>query len=69
VFELGFVIVIFTLDKTNRQFGRKTFKLFGCERSGQYKKYKQVIDVSVISSRKCGCPFKLRGKPISNGDG
>jgi len=27
------------------------------------------MDVSVTCSRKCGCPFKLRGKPISNGDG
>jgi len=32
-------------------------------------KYKQVADVSVTSSRKCDCPFKLRGKPISTGDG
>jgi len=67
-FDLGFVIVILRSDKANRQPRRKTFVLLGCERSGKYKKYKTVVDVSVTDSRKCDCPFKLRGKPSSHGD-
>ena len=63
------MIVILRSDKANRQPERKTFVLLGCERSGKYMKYKQVADVSVTGSRKCNCPFKLRGKPISTGDG
>jgi len=63
------VIVIRRSGKANRQPERKTFVLLGCEGSGKYMKYKQVADVSVTSSRKCDCPFKLRGKPISTGDG
>jgi len=53
--------VILRLDKANKQQGRKIFVLLCCERSGQYRKYKQEVDVSIIGSRKYGCPFKLRG--------
>ena len=48
---------------------KETFVLLGRERSGRCRKYKQEVDVNIISSRKCGCPFKLRGKPILHGDG
>ena len=63
------MIVILRSDKTNKQPWRKTFVLLGCERSGKYKKYKTVVDVSVTGSWKCDCPFKLRGKPSFHGDG
>jgi len=63
------VIIILRLDKANRQPGRKTFILLGCERSGKYKKYKTVVYVSVTDSRKCDCSFKLRDKPSSHGGG
>jgi len=43
--------------------------LVGCERDGKYSKYKSDVQPSVSSTRKCDCPFKLRGKPINNGDG
>ena len=46
----------------------KTFVLLGCERSGHWK-YKHEVDVIITSSRMCGCPFKLRGKLVSNGEG
>ena len=68
-FRLGFVVVILRSDKTIGQQGRKTFVLLGCERSGKYSKYKNDLEVSIIGRRKCDCPFRLRGKPISNGEG
>jgi len=42
--------------------------LLGCERGGKYRKYKFDAQPSVFGTRS-DCPFKLRGKPISNGDG
>ena len=34
-----------------------------------YPKEYDYVQPSVSGTRKCDCPFKLRGKPISNGDG
>ena len=36
---------------------------------GSYKKYKDGLEVTVTGTRKCQCPFKLRGKPIGKGQG
>jgi len=49
--------------------GRSSFVLIGCERSGQYKCRKKEFVRRDIRSRKCGCPFKLRGKPVIRGEG
>jgi len=68
-FRLGFVVVILRSDKATGQQGRKTFVLLGCERSGKYRKYRNDLEVSITEIRKCDCPFRLRGKPISNGKG
>ncbi|KAH1215724.1 hypothetical protein GmHk_13G036802 [Glycine max] len=43
--------------------GRSSFVLIGCERSGR----KNVRRAT--RSRKCGCSFKLRGKPVIGGQG
>ena len=43
--------------------------LLGCERSGKYRKYKTDLEVSITSTRKCDCPFRLCGKPIKCGEG
>jgi len=43
--------------------------LLGCERSGKYRKYKTYLEVSITDTRKCDCPFKLRGKPIKGEEG
>ena len=43
--------------------------LLGCERGRKYRKYKSDLQPSITGTRKCECPFKLRGKPVSNGDG
>lgn len=68
VFNLGFVMLIIRLDKATGEPGRKTFVLLGCERGGKYKKYKLDVQPSIYGTRKYECPFKLRGKPYSNGE-
>ncbi|XP_014511816.2 protein FAR-RED ELONGATED HYPOCOTYL 3-like [Vigna radiata var. radiata] len=66
-FHFGFVVVIIRSDTTTGEPGRKTFVVLGCERSGKYRKYKQDVQPSVSGTRKCECPFKLRGKPKGHG--
>ena len=43
-------------------------ELIACERSEEYRPKKHNLVKTCIDSRKCGCPFKLRAKPISRGD-
>ncbi|XP_014492146.1 uncharacterized protein LOC106754622 [Vigna radiata var. radiata] len=66
-FQLGFMVVIIRSDTTTGEPGRKTFVVLGCERSGKYRKYKQDVQPSVSGTRKCECPFKLRGKHKGHG--
>jgi len=47
----------------------ETFVLLGCERSGKYRKYRNDLEVTFTGTRKCNCPFRLRGKPIPNEEG
>ena len=49
--------------------GRSSFVLIGCERSDHYKCRKKEFVKRDTGSRKCGCPFKLRGKPVHGGEG
>lgn len=65
IFYLGFVVAIIWYDEANGQLRRKTFVL-GCERGGKERKYKYDVHPSISSTRKCKCPFKLRGKLICN---
>ncbi|KAH1249094.1 Protein FAR1-RELATED SEQUENCE 5 [Glycine max] len=48
---------------------RNSFVLIGCERSDQYKSRKKEFVRRDIGSMKCGCPFRLRGKPVHGGEG
>ena len=68
-FSLGFVVVILRFNKATSQQGRKTFVLLGCERSEKYRKYRNDLEVTITGTRKCDCPFRVRGKPIPNGEG
>ncbi|XP_068461555.1 PKS-NRPS hybrid synthetase cheA-like [Phaseolus vulgaris] len=68
-FDIGFCIVILRSDTSTGQRGRKTFVLLGCERGGQYKRYKNDLQVTESGTRKCGCPFRLRGYPVKSGEG
>ncbi|KAL5134520.1 Protein FAR1-RELATED SEQUENCE 5 [Glycine soja] len=49
--------------------GRSSFVLIGCERSGTYKCKNKEFVRKDTGSRKCGCPFRLRGKPVHGGKG
>ncbi|KAH1198354.1 Protein FAR1-RELATED SEQUENCE 5 [Glycine max] len=49
--------------------GRSSFVLIGCERSGTYKSRNKEFVRKDTGSRKCGCPFRLRGKPVHGGEG
>ncbi|KAH1233734.1 putative protein FAR1-RELATED SEQUENCE 10 [Glycine max] len=67
--ENGFVAVIVRSDTYTGSRGRTSFVLIGCERSGKYKGRKKEFVRRDTSTRKCGCPFKIRGKPVHGGEG
>ncbi|XP_014499274.1 uncharacterized protein LOC106760350 [Vigna radiata var. radiata] len=68
-YGLGIVVGIVRSDKATGVRGRKTFVKLGCERGGKYWKYKADAVPSVYNTRKCECPFRLKGKPCLDGDG
>ena len=65
--ENGFVAIIMRSDTYTGSRGRTSFVLIGCERSGKYKCRKKEFVRRDTGSRKCGCPFKLRGKLVIGG--
>ncbi|KAH1192978.1 hypothetical protein GmHk_19G054109 [Glycine max] len=56
-------------DTNTSMRGMTSFVLIGCERSGHYRSRKKDFVRRDTGSRKCGCPFKLRGKPVVGGQG
>ncbi|KAH1189928.1 hypothetical protein GmHk_20G057602 [Glycine max] len=60
--------VLFPLSLFTQQ-QRSSFVLIGCERSGLYKCRNKEFVRRDIGSRKCGCPFRLHGKPVHGGEG
>lgn len=53
--------------------GRKARVLFSCERGGSYRKFKSTgvkkqKRQKVAGSKKCGCPFALKGQKSANSD-
>ncbi|KAH1231447.1 Protein FAR1-RELATED SEQUENCE 5 [Glycine max] len=48
---------------------RSSFVLIGCEMSGLYKCRNKKFVRRDTGSRKCGCPFRLHGKPVHGGEG
>ncbi|KAL5184779.1 Protein FAR1-RELATED SEQUENCE 6 [Glycine soja] len=69
VHENGFVAVIMRSDTETGSRGRSSFVLIGCERSGTYKCRNKEFVRKDTGSKKCGCPFRLRGKPVHGGEG
>ncbi|KAH1249182.1 Protein FAR1-RELATED SEQUENCE 5 [Glycine max] len=67
--ENGFVTVIMRSDTDTDSRGRSSFVLIGCERSGTYKCRNKEFVRKDTGSRKCGCPFRLRGKLVHGGEG
>ncbi|XP_028246699.1 uncharacterized protein LOC114424025 [Glycine soja] len=49
--------------------GRASFLLIACERSGKYKPKKKDLVRTYTGSRKSGCLFKFRAKPILGEEG
>ncbi|KAJ1399951.1 MULE transposase domain [Sesbania bispinosa] len=64
----GFIVVIMRSD-TGGIRKKKIILTLGCERSGKYRKYKNELIRKVSGTKKCECPFKLRGRPLKNGEG
>ncbi|KAH1227000.1 hypothetical protein GmHk_10G027358 [Glycine max] len=67
--ENGFVAMIMRSNIDTGSRGRSSFVLIRCERSGLYKCRNKKFVRRDIGSRKCGCPFRLRGKPVHGGEG
>ncbi|KAL5149601.1 hypothetical protein HKD37_13G036397 [Glycine soja] len=57
-YEIGFVTMIMRSDINNGIRGRTSF----------YKAKKKDLVRTCTGSRKCGCPFKLRAKPVVGGE-
>jgi len=68
-YSYGFVIVILRSDTWTGQQERMTYILLGCEIGGKYKQYKKDVDINQTRSKKCECPFRLRGKLVKGGQG
>ena len=68
-YENGFVTVIVRSDTNTGSRGRTLFVLIGCERSDEYRYRKKEFVRRDTGTRKCGCPFKLRGNPMVGGQG
>ncbi|KAH1222203.1 Protein FAR1-RELATED SEQUENCE 5 [Glycine max] len=49
--------------------GKTSFVLIDYERSDEYRCRKKEFVRRYTGTRKCGCPFKLRGKPVVGGQG
>jgi len=67
--ENGFVAMIMRSNTDTGSRGRSSFMLIGCKRSGLYKCRNKEFVRRDTGSRKCGCPFRLRGKPVHGGEG
>ncbi|KAH1193884.1 Protein FAR1-RELATED SEQUENCE 6 [Glycine max] len=66
--ENGFVAMIMRSDIDTGSRGRSSFVLIEYERSGLYKCRNKEFVIRDTRSRKCGCPFRLRGKPVHGGE-
>ncbi|KAH1233590.1 hypothetical protein GmHk_09G025999 [Glycine max] len=67
--ENRFVAIIMRFDTHTGSRGRTSFVLIDREMSGQYKCRKKEFVRRDTGSRKCGCLFKLRRKPVHGGEG
>jgi hypothetical protein len=57
--KAGFTMVIEKSDNGSHK--RKRFFILGCERGGEYKEPKRKLKKDDTATRKCKCPFRLRG--------
>ncbi|KAL5158765.1 Protein FAR1-RELATED SEQUENCE 5 [Glycine soja] len=66
--ENRFVAVILRSTTNTGSRGRTAFVLIGCERSDEYRCRKKEFIRRYTRTRKCGCPFKFRCKPVVGGE-
>jgi hypothetical protein len=66
---IGFVIVTCRSDKGGAGGNRREFVTLGCETSGKYRECGKQLKREVTGTKKCECPFRLRGRPYANEDG
>ena len=66
--ENRFVVVSVRSDTNPGSRGRTSFVIIGCEMSGEYRCRKKEF-IRDTGTKKCGCPFKLRCKPVVGGEG
>ncbi|KAK2381444.1 hypothetical protein QL285_069041 [Trifolium repens] len=62
--KAGFSMVIEKYD--NGKHNRKPFFILGCEKGGVYKEPKRKLKREDTTTRKCECPFRLRGYFLSS---
>jgi hypothetical protein len=62
--KAGFSMVIEKSDNGNHK--RKPYFILGCERGGVYKEPKRKLKRDDTATRKCECPFRLRGYFLSS---
>ncbi|XP_004509805.1 uncharacterized protein [Cicer arietinum] len=67
--ENGIVVMIFRSETTTARPRTKTKLILGCERSDKYRPWKNLNLTRSTWTRKCDCPFRLRGTRSSVGDG
>ncbi|KAL5123062.1 Protein FAR1-RELATED SEQUENCE 5 [Glycine soja] len=67
--ENGFVAVIMRSNTDIGSRGKSSFVLIGCEMSGMYKCRNKEFVRKDTGSKKCGCSFRLRVKPMHGGEG
>ncbi|XP_073222483.1 uncharacterized protein [Cicer arietinum] len=67
--ENGIVVVIFRSETATARPRTKTKLILRCERSGKYRPWKNHNLTRSTWTRKCDCPFILRGTRSSVGDG
>ena len=67
--RIGFVVVLKKLDLDSNV--RKLRITFGCERSGTYRSRstrEKGLKTRASGTKKCGCPFTLRGRKLDTAD-
>ncbi|XP_073220689.1 uncharacterized protein [Cicer arietinum] len=67
--ENGIVVMIFRSEIATARPRTRTKLILGCERSGKYRPWKNPNHTRSTWTRKCDCPFRLRGTGSNVDDG
>ncbi|CAJ2678381.1 unnamed protein product [Trifolium pratense] len=67
--ENGVAVVIYRSEIATAKPGTRTKLILACERSGKYRPWKNPKSVRGTCTKKCECPFRLRGISSMAGEG